>query len=310
MAGTKEILNLFQSFGYDELDTARVYCEGETERYLAEAGYKRAGFKIATKVYPLTNEHEPAVLTAKFEESLAQLGQTSVDTFYLHAPAFGTPFEGTLAAVNALHQAGKFRTFALSNYCAWQVAEISILCRERGWVRPTLAQYMYNAITRTIEPELLPACRKYGLAVVVYNPLAGGLFTGAYNSADETPATGRFSAGRQGDSYRKRYFRDAYFQALEQLKPVSQSSGIPLLQMALRWLVHHSALNLASRGKGGNDGIIIGASSVAHLESNLKDFEEGPLPDEVVAALDEAWETVRPTAPNYWHGDVVVPYQV
>ncbi|CCG82151.1 putative Aflatoxin B1-aldehyde reductase [Taphrina deformans PYCC 5710] len=307
--GTKEILDTFKSFGYDELDTARMYCEGNTEKYLAQVGYKESGFKLATKVYPVSNEHEPEVLKAKLEESLDALGQTSTDIFYLHAPAWETPLEPTLKAVDELYRAGKFRTFAISNYCAWQIAEISILCRERGWVRPTLAQYMYNAITRSIEAEVIPACRKYGLDLVVYNPLAGGFFAGTYRK-DETPAEGRFSHGKQGENYRKRYFRDSYFEALQQLRPVAEKSGISLLQMALRWLVHHSDLNLASRGRGGNDGIIIGASSVAHLESNLRDFEEGPLPDNVVAALDDAWRTVKADTPNYWHGDVKVTYQV
>lgn len=305
--GTKAILKCFKDHGYTELDTARLYCEGETEGYLHEADYKGSGFSIATKVYPVTNEHEPDVLKSTFEASLAKLGTDSVDIFYLHAPAWKTPFEPTLKMVNDLYNAGKFKTFAISNYTAWQVAEISILCRERDWVRPTLYQGMYNVLSRSIEAELIPACRKYGLSIVNYNPIAGGLFVGEYTK-DKVPDEGRFSAGKQGENYRKRYFRDSYFDALELLRPVAQSSGIPMIEMALRWLVHHSALNLAS--KGGNDGIIIGASSTGHLESNLADLEKGPLPDDVLAALDDAWRIVKADTPNYWHGDVSVTYQV
>lgn len=73
-----------------------------------------------------------------------------------------------------------------------------------------------------------------------------------------------------------------------------------MVETALRWCMHHSALR--TRAKGGNDGIIIGASSVEQLESNLKDFEKGPLPEDVVEALDKAWMIRKASAPPYWHG--------
>lgn len=307
--GTEEILSCFRGFGYDELDTARLYCEGETEDYLKQAGYAASGFQLATKVYPMPTgkEHEPELLRKTFETSLEKLGAKSVDIFYLHAPAWSTPFEPTLEMVNTLYKEGKFKKFAISNYTAWQVAEICILCRERGWIRPTLYQCMYNAITRSVESELIPACRKYGLDIVAYNPLAGGYFTGTYKK-NEIPTTGRFSKGTQGDNYRKRYFKDAYFDAIELLRPVCEKNNITMLEAALRWMVHHSQLKM--RSQGGNDGIIIGASSTSHLESNLKDLEKGPLPEEVLQALDDAWKIVKADAPNYWHGDVSVTYQV
>ena len=190
-------------------------------------------------------------------------------------------------------------------------------------MKPTVYQAMYNCITRTIEPELVPCCRKYGLDIVVYNPLAGGLFSGKIKSKDAPPAEGRFSGvnERQGDMYRKRYFKDATFEALRLIEPVAEREGLTLLEIALRWVVHHSLLEFASNAstakqgetdagskseenkpkKKGNDGVIIGVSSLAQLKSNLADLEKGPLPDAVVEKLDEIWENVtKGGSDTYW----------
>lgn len=155
-------------------------------------------------------------------------------------------------------------------------------------------------IARAIEPELIPCCRKYKLEIVVYNPLAGGLFSGKIKSKDGVPAEGRFSnqAERMGNMYRERYFKDATFDALRIIEPVAEKHNLTLVEIALRWCIHHS--DLKTRAKGGNDGIIIGVSSLGQLETNLKDLEKGPLPEDVVKALDEAWLISKPTTQNYF----------
>jgi aflatoxin B1 aldehyde reductase len=193
----------------------------------------------------------------------------------------------------------------LSNFTAFEVAEVVMTCKANGWVRPTIYQGMYNPITRSIEQELIPACRRYGLEVVIYNPLAGGLFSGKYKTKD-IPAEGRYSdaVGRMGEMYRKRYFKDSTFEALKIIEPVVEKHGLTMIETALRWCVHHSALNI----KDGNDGIIIGVSSLGQLESNLKDVEKDPLPEEVVQALDKAWLVTKVDTPNYWHLDLKYTY--
>lgn len=171
-------------------------------------------------------------------------------------------------------------------------------CKHNGWVRPTVYQAMYNAITRGIEPELVPACRRYGLDIVVYNPLAGGLLSGRIRSADVVPAEGRFSdTAASGRLYRGRYFRDGTFRALQVVEGAVEEAGLTVVETALRWVVHHSAL----RVKGGSDGVIIGVSSIDQLDGNLADLEKGPLPDGVVEALDEAWAVGKADATVYWH---------
>ena len=157
-----------------------------------------------------------------------------------------------------------------------------------------------------METEVIPACKRYGIDVVVYNPLAGGLFSGKIKSA-EVPKEGRYSDthGRTGQMYRQRYFKDATFEALRLIEEVAQQHNLTLLEIALRWCTHHSALKIQN---GGHDGVIIGVSSGAQLESNLKDLEKGPLPDDVVKALDEAWLITKPTTPQYWHLDLKYTY--
>lgn len=193
----------------------------------------------------------------------------------------------------------------LSNYTAFEVAEVVMTCRQHGWVRPTIYQAMYNAITRSIETELIPACRRYGLDIVVYNPVAGGILTGKIKTKD-TPKEGRFSNtdSDMGNTYRKRYFKDDTFNALAVIEPVAEKHGLTLLEIAYRWLVHHSALNI----KDGNDGIIMGVSRIEQMEGNLKEVQKGPLPDEVLQALDNAWLIAKPTTTPYWHLDLKYTY--
>ncbi|KAF2264431.1 aflatoxin B1 aldehyde reductase member 2 [Lojkania enalia] len=293
-------LDYFQAQGYNEIDTARMYVGGKQEAFTRDARWKERGLTIATKVYPYKpGVHKPDKLKEHVATSLKELGTDCVDIFYLHAPDHSVPFEETLQAVNELHKEGKFVQLGLSNYAAWEVAEIYNVCKERGWVKPTIYQAMYNAITRAIEPELIPCCRQYKIDIVIYNPLAGGIFSGKYKTKN-IPSEGRYSNASEsmGNMYRDRYFKDATFDALRIVELVAEKHNLTLLEIALRWCVHHSELK--TRLKGGNDGIIIGVSSFEQLESNLRDLEKGPLPEEVLKALDEAWMVTRPTTQAYF----------
>lgn len=104
--------------------------------------------------------HKPERVKEIFNKSLSELGTKQVEIFYLHAPDRSVPFEDTLKACDELYKEGKFVKLGLSNYAAWEVAEIVNIARERGWVQPKIYQAMYNAVTRSIESELIPCCRK------------------------------------------------------------------------------------------------------------------------------------------------------
>lgn len=208
--------------------------------------------------------------------------------------------------MDQLHKEGKFVRLGLSNFTAFEVAEVVMTCKYNGWVRPTIYQAMYNVITRSIDAELIPACRRYGLDVVVYNPIAGGLFSGKIKSTDMVPQDGRFSdTANTGKAYRERYYRESTFKAMQLIEgALAKHPGLTMIETALRWAVHHSALKI----KDGNDGIIIGVSSLEQLENNLDNLEKGPLPDDVVAALEQAWLVSKADTANYWHLDLKYTY--
>ena len=295
---------------------------GKQLAFTREAHWKERGLKLATKFYPNPSSggHDGANIRAKLEWDLQQLGTDCVDIFYLHAPDRATNFAETLEECNKMHKEGKFVELGLSNFAAFEVAECAMICNERGWVRPTIYQGMLNAISealpaslarvfltcpsaRSLQSETVTACHRYGIQVVVYNPLAGGLFSGRIRSRDIIPDdNSRF--GKQshaGERYRERYYRDGTFEALELVEKAAQKHDLTTLEIALRWVMHHSTLNCKDNG---GDGIIIGVSSLAQLEGNLKDLEKGPLPDDVVQTLDEAWLLCTPHTPVYWHGDL------
>lgn len=303
------VLDVFQAHGHSEIDTARIYGGGTSEQYLGKVDWKGRGLKLGTKLYPISLNgqafnlgfsisHSPEDLRKFLDVSLQALKADQVELWYLHAPDRSTPYEVTMKAVNDLYKEGKFKKFGLSNYASWEVAEIVGICKVNGYVQPTVYQGIYNAIHRNIEPELIPCLRKFGVAFYAYSPLAGGFFTGRYTSQTEQVEKGsRFDPERGlGQAYRSRYWNDQYFKAVDVVKEAADKAGLTFAEVALRWISHHSQLK---REYG--DAIIIGASSVKHIEQNLVDLEKGPLPDDVVKALDEAWEAVKPNATQYWH---------
>ena len=230
-------------------------------------------------------------------QSLRALKIDKIDLFYLHAPDKRVPFEETCDAINKMHKEGLFDRFGLSNFAAWEVAQVYTYCRDKGYILPTVYQGMYNAFTRDVEKELFPALKKYNMSFYAYNPLIGGLFSGRYNKQNrDGDHEGRFTQNSPlGQMYRNRYWNDIYFTALSKIDPVLKKEGLSHIETAIRWLMHHSGLK-ADAG----DAIIIGASSLKHLEENLQDFEKGPLPDSIVEALEEAWHIVKPNCPSYF----------
>ena len=160
-------LDYFQQQGYNEVDTARVYIGGKQEAFTAAAHWKERGLTIATKWYPKEpGAHKANVIKEQVNISLKELQTDCVDIFYLHAPDRSVPFEETLEAVNELHKEGKFVQLGLSNFTAFEVAEIVITCKDRGWVRPSIYQGMYNAISRS---PSLSQCRSLYLIITQHD---------------------------------------------------------------------------------------------------------------------------------------------
>eukprot|EP00735_Rhodelphis_limneticus_P001495 TRINITY_DN12124_c0_g1::TRINITY_DN12124_c0_g1_i1::g.26569::m.26569 TRINITY_DN12124_c0_g1::TRINITY_DN12124_c0_g1_i1::g.26569 ORF type:complete len:342 (-),score=57.07,sp/Q8CG45/ARK72_RAT/50.00/4e-108,Aldo_ket_red/PF00248.16/9.8e-51 TRINITY_DN12124_c0_g1_i1:185-1150(-) len=297
-----ESIKKFREFGHVEIDTALMYGAGNTEKVLAAAlaspGLSDYSVQIATKANPWVERAlKPESVKEQLTTSLHSLQRNSVDIFYLHAPDHNTEIADTLRAVNELYQAGKFKEFGLSNYAAWQVAEIYYLCKEHGFVLPTVYQGMYNGVTRDVERELFPCIRRLGLRFYAYNPLAGGILTGRYQY-EAVPDEGRFGGeDKWAKAYRDRYWKKEIFSGMERLRTACEASGqVTLMDSAFSWLVHHSKLD-ATKG----DGVIIGGSSVQQIATNLEALRKAvPLPDSVVSAYDQTWQEAKPNVPSYF----------
>lgn len=291
-----EMLNIFADFGHRDLDTSETYGGGSCERMLGELAVTER-FTIATRFHAGPGaSHSGPEIHRRLQASLARLNTRRTDLFYLSLVDPDVPLEETLAAVDALHREGVIGELGLSNISAWQVAEIVETTRRNGWLAPTVYQGLYNAVTRPVEPELLPCLRRYGLRFHAFNPLAGGaLATGVGQEAAVTPGS-RFDPDLpQGQAYRRRYWNDAYVSAIAGLHATCGELGLNPAAVALRWIVHHSALD----GRYG-DGLIVGASNPEHLRRNLAALAEGPLPEAVLDAIETANTAASHQSPPYF----------
>ncbi len=293
--GARSILDLFVDSGNSEIDTAHQYCDGKTEEMLGALlpPEKRKNLFIASKVNPW-NDHglQPDQLRKQMQEILQRLGTDYIDLLYLHSPDLDTPIAKTLECCFEMYQQGNFKVFGLSNFASWQVAEVVETCRRNGWMEPSIYQGMYNALTRDVERELFPCLRNYGISFYAYNPLAGGLLTGKYQSVDQLSDSGRFALH---DSYQQRYWKKDYFNVLQKLGEACRETGLNLTQAALSWLVHHSELD-SEQG----DGIILGVSKIEHLSENMQACDHAPLDQSILDILDQGWDIIKPECFRYF----------
>ena len=287
-------INAFFDAGYDELDTAYVYNEGNCEKFLGEVlPSLNSPFKICTKVNPrITGKLDADAAYMQLSTSLERLNLPSVDTVFLHFPDPATPVESVLEAMADLHDQGKFKELGLSNFPAWMVAEVWHICDQHGWVKPTVYEGVYNPLTRGAEQELTDCLNHYGLRFYAYNPTMGGMLTGRYKSVDEAPTDGRFTH-RPG--YQGKYWKKSNFDALDVIREAIAPHNMTMIEATYRWLAYHSMLD-EKRG----DAILIGASKINHLIENMNTVKAGPLPGDVVSAFEKAWEVCRGDSREYF----------
>lgn len=289
-----EFVNAFLDAGYDELDTAYVYNDGNCERFLGEVlpGLNRP-FRIATKVNPrISGKLDADAAYKQVNESLERMKLDSVDTVFLHFPDPATPVERVLGAMADLHAQGKYKELGLSNFPAWMVADVWHICDKHGWVKPTVFEGVYNPLTRRAEAELNDCLNNFGMRFYAYNPMCGGLLTGRYGKFEDAPTDGRFT---HRPNYQGRYWKKSFFDGIEVIKAAAEKHGISSIEATYRWLAYHSMLD-AERG----DAILIGVSKLNHLLSNMETVKAGPLPEDVVVAFDEAWIITKGDSPEYF----------
>ncbi len=291
--------NLIKEFlesGYNEIDTAYVYNDGDSEKILGSVleDTTQSSISLATKIHPrITGKLDANAVYLQFNESLERLKRDSIDVLYFHFPDKNTPIESALNACNELYQAGKIKELGLSNFPSWMIVDIWHLCDKNGWLKPSIYEGRYNALSRNVEKELFPAIRKLKMRFYAYNPLAGGLLTGKHLSFEEVPEEGRFARLK---SYRQRYWKKSFIDSINVLSVECRDMDIQPVEAAFRWLVHHSNLSFSD-----GDAIIMGASSTLQLRSNMLSVQKDPLPKRIIEAFDEAWGETKADSPEYFN---------
>ena len=289
-----QIIDFFTKNKFYEIDTAHVYNEGDSERFIGKAIKKvnSNNHILATKVNPrITGKLDLDSITLQLMKSLERLDVRSVDVLYLHFPDPSTPIHETLKACASLHEQGYFKELGLSNYSAWEVVNIWHICKSNGWLQPTIYQGLYNFFSRDVEIELIPALREIGMRFYAYNPLAGGILSGKYNDMKSLPI-GRFT---HRPNYKDRYWKAEFFNAIKKINKVCSDNDIKLIEAAFRWLINHSMLD-------GNkdDGVIIGCSNVEQLSQNLSFFSSESLPDDLTKCISDVWNDLQSVSPRYF----------
>ena len=143
---------------------------------------------------------------------------------------------GDPASPDDLVHQGKVRYIGCSNFQAWRLALALWQSDKLGLARFDCVQPRYNMLFPRIEHELFPLCREQGIGMIPYNPLAGGFLTGKHKAGAEPAAETRFAlSGRAGETYRRRYWQEAQFAAVEHLKEFFAVRNKPLAQVAVAW---------------------------------------------------------------------------
>jgi aryl-alcohol dehydrogenase-like predicted oxidoreductase len=249
--------------GVNFFDTADVYEAGHAEEVVgrAIATLPRDRVIVGTKVFfpmemgqGLGRNH---VLTA-CDASLARLGLDVIDLFQCHRYDPNTVLEETCLVMHDLVEAGKIRHWGVSDWTAGQIGAAMAICERDGLTSPATDQPRYSMLQRGVEHEVLGACERLDLGVVVYSPLAQGVLTGKYRAADKHPRGSR-AADPGGAGFVRPLLTRSTFATVDRLRPIASELGLTLGQLALVWVLRRPEISSA----------ITGATTLAQVEENL-----------------------------------------
>jgi aryl-alcohol dehydrogenase-like predicted oxidoreductase len=256
--------------GINFLDTANVYSRGRSEEVTGAAlrrNGKRQQIVLATKVHGAMDDDDPNAqgnsrrhIIEQCDASLKRLQTDYIDLYQIHRPRPEIAIDETLRALDDLVRAGKVRYIGTSTFAAWQLVESLWASKELGLNRFVCEQPPYNLLDRRIERELLPMAQTYGLGIIPWSPIAGGLLSGKYNRNDPSPADARYS-NVEGNPIMERRVKDKdrIFDIVEQLEPIAKEKGCTLAQLALAWCTQQPGVTSP----------IIGPRTMEQLQDNL-----------------------------------------
>jgi len=271
--------------GINFIDTADVYSAGESEEIVGKAlaDGRRADVILATKVHgsmgrdPNARGNSRRWIMAEVDNSLRRLGTDYIDLYQIHRPDPSCDIEETLSALNDLVRSGKVRYVGSSTFPAHQIVEAQWVAERRGLTRFVCEQPPYSILARGVEADVLPVAQRYGMGVIPWSPLAGGMLSGRHRRGTAPP----------GPSHRQRLWdrrgmvrsgpaEDAKRTAAEDLHELADKFGLTMIELALAFVINHPGVTSA----------IIGPRTMDHLEAQLS-APDALLPEELLDAVDE-----------------------
>jgi aryl-alcohol dehydrogenase-like predicted oxidoreductase len=251
--------------GVNFVDTADVYSRGESEEIVGKAlAGRRDDVVLATKVHgamgddPNAHGNSRRWIVRECEASLRRLQTDWIDLYQIHRWDDHVDHDETLGALTDLVRAGKVRYIGSSTYPPSEIVAAQRVAKERGRERFVCEQPPYSMLVRGVEAEVLPVCRAHGMGVITWSPLAGGWLTGRWRQGQEPPPSTR--AERLPWRYDlSRPENQRKLEATESLARLAEEAGMPLIQLAIAFVLEHPDVTAA----------IIGPRTMEQLESQL-----------------------------------------
>lgn len=290
-ATARAIFDRYLAAGGNFFDTADLYTNGESERWLGQF-VRDAGVRdrvvLATKFSYNGSPGNPNAggngrkhILASVEGSLRRLGTDYIDLYLLHTWDRLTPPEEVMRTFDDLVRAGKVRHVGLSDVPAWYASRAQTIAEWRGYEKLSALQLEYSLVERGIEDEFIPLGLAHGMGTMVWSPLASGLLSGKYKpSQGGGTGAGRLALLANSGNPGFAKFNERNWAIVAELEKVAQEVGRSMAQVAINWVAN----------RPGVASVILGATKLAQLEDNLGalDFE---LPGELRARLDAASAT-------------------
>jgi aryl-alcohol dehydrogenase-like predicted oxidoreductase len=250
--------------GINFIDTADSYGRGLSEERIGLA-FKdtRKDVIIATKVAnpvgdgPNKRGNSRHHIMNQVEASLRFLQTDYIDLYQIHRVDPNTPIEETLRALDDLVHQGKVRYIGCSNFAAWQACEAIQTSKALNLAPFATVQPEYNMLNRSVEQELVPFCKEYGVGILPFYPLASGFLTGKYRQGEAVPEGTRLAGNEraQGNTLTEKNFA-----MLSKLESFSEERGHPMVELAIAWLLANSAVS----------SVIAGATKIEQVTANAK----------------------------------------
>ncbi len=262
--------------GLNFVDTANRYGDanegvGRSEVMLGKAlsgNGKRSRIVLATKVFFPMDANDPNSrglsrrhIIEACEASLRRLGTDFIDLYQLHRPDPNVPIDETLRALDDLIHAGKVRYIGTSSFPAWQILEGLWASDRLGLNRFVTEQPFYNMTHRTIEREVVPMCMKYGIAILPYSALGGGILTGKYRRGEAYPDGTRLAFEKWTAFWDD--LNERVYALLDVLTEMAEQKGCSMSQLALAWTMTQPGIT----------SVILGPRTQEQLEDNLGALE-------------------------------------